>query len=110
MIEQGKKILILVTTNVITSRLSIATKTIHAQFKIPIHKYLYTFIKPNNPLKKQRLVDVVISDKMLFITNIILCFVYTRMKQSNVQNQDPFTFKMLLFIGDLTQLLPIYHH
>jgi hypothetical protein len=39
-----------------------------------------------------------------------LCFIYTRIKQSNVQNQDPFTFKMWLFSGDLAQLFPIYHH
>jgi hypothetical protein len=100
----------LLTTNVITSRLSITTKEILAQFKIPMHKYLYTFIEPNNPLYKLRLVDVFINEEMLFLTNIILCFIYTRTKQSNVQNQDPFTFKMLLFIGDLAQLLPIYHH
>jgi hypothetical protein len=67
---------------------------IPAQFKIPMHKYLYTFIEPNNPLYKLRLVDVFINEEMLFLTNVILCFIYTRIKQSNVQNQDPFTFKM----------------
>lgn len=44
----------------------------------------------------------------MLLSNIISSFVYTRTKQSNVQ--DPFTFKTLLFIENLTQLLPIYDH
>lgn len=68
----------------IVSRLSLGIKTIHAQFKIP-----------DNTLPKLALAHVFIIDKML-LSNIILSFIYTRTKQSNVQN--PFTFKMLFII------------
>jgi hypothetical protein len=76
------------------SRLSLATRIIHIEYKILICGYLYTLIKPNNTLQKLKLIDVFIIDQMSLLTNITLSSIYTRIKQSNVQTMIHFHIKL----------------
>ncbi len=88
------------------SRLSLTTKIIHT-IQIPICGYLYILI---NTLQKLKLINVFIIDEMSLLTNIMLSSIYTRTKQKKVQNHYSFSYKIILLVGHLTQLLLICHH
>jgi len=83
--------------------------TIHTQFKIPIHGYLYVLPQPSNILQSLKYANVIIIDEMLMMTNTMFCAIEQWLKQAQ-DNKNPFENVLLLLVGDLTQLLAICKH
>jgi len=79
--------------------------TIHTQFKIPIHGYLYVLPQPSNILQSLKYANVIIIDEMLMMTNTMFCAI-----EQAQDNMNPFENVLLLLVGDLTQLLAICKH
>jgi hypothetical protein len=62
-------------------------------------------------LNKIKTVDVIIIDKMAMMTSYVLCAIEQRLKDATLlTNVSPFQNKLILLVGDLAQLPPIYKH
>jgi len=77
--------------------------------RIPIHDYLYVLPQPSNLLQSLKYANVIIIDKMLMMTNTMLCAVQQWLKEVQ-DNMNPFANVLLLLVKDLAQLLAICKH
>jgi hypothetical protein len=67
--------------------------------------------KPTNVIEKQKTANVIIINEISMMINNILCVVEQCLKQiMSVVKTSPFETKLVLLVGDLTQLPPIYKY
>jgi hypothetical protein len=86
---QNKNLLFTATTKAVTLRLSHYACTIHTQFKILIHGYIYVLPQPGDMLQILKYIHVIIIDEMSMMINTILCATKQHLKQAQ-DNMNPF--------------------
>jgi hypothetical protein len=70
---QGKNVLLIATIRIATIWLSQHACTTHIQFRILVHGYFFTLLKPSNILQTLKNVHVIIIDEMSMVTSTMLC-------------------------------------
>ncbi len=84
------------------------TTIVHTTFCILVKGYLSILLKPNNVIEKLKIANVIIKNEMSMMINNILCIVEQCLKQAmSIEETSPFETKLVLLVGDLTQLPPI---
>jgi hypothetical protein len=106
----GKKVLLVATTSVATSRLSHKIGIVHKYFRIPTWGYLYVLQQPNATLQKIQKFDIIIIDEVSLFINTLLNLVYMCIKQVSFGIDDPIISKVFLVVGYMAQLPPICNH
>ena len=108
---QNKKVIISGTTESTTLRLSYITNTIHTTFHIPSHGYLSIYFESSKVINRLQDADVIIINEMSMITSYMLCVIKQHLKHAmQAKNSSPFQTKLVLLVGDLTQLPAICKH
>ncbi len=105
---QNKNLLLITITKVVALRLSQHACTIHTQFKILIHGYIYVLPQLSDILQTLKYAHVIIIDEMSMKISIILCAIKQHLKQA--QSNINLFVNVLLLLGDLAQLSTICRH
>jgi hypothetical protein len=107
---EGKNVILTTTIGAATLQLSQHACTIHTQFGIHVHGYLFVLPQPSNILQSLKYANVIIIDEMSVMTNTMVCAIEQRLKQAQ-NNMNPFAnVLLLLLVRDLTQLHEICKH
>jgi hypothetical protein len=104
-----KKVIITVTTRCVTSRLGSKASTIHNTFHIQCQGYVRPLQELNVEFQILKEVDIIVIDEMSMMMNTLLQNFETRLWQIEINTNEPYHSKLMILVGDYTQLPTICH-